>query len=1166
MSIRRGAARVIALCGATIVVITPTVAQRPSPVAAETAAFLPRSGVHHLVSLVDRVADLPGLSNLVTLDFHAVPLERVLTTIADRGHLSLTYSRNLMGLDRRVSLSVSGVRVLDALEAAIAGRGLDVLAAPSGELVVTNTALAPAGKIQGTVTDAVTNAPLTGARVTLDGSSLRAASRAPDGSFLVLDVPYGTYTLHVRMVGYAEATRVVQVVDSQFVTVLIALRPAPVLLDQVVTTATGDQRRYQIGTVLATINADSIVPEAATSDLTDLINGRAPGVEVLSSSGMVGTGPRIRIRGLNSVSLSNDPILIIDGVRADAAPGQANAYGVGPGSGSVPGQFTVGVGPFTTNGAGGGFPVPSRLNDIDPDQIASIEIVKGPSAATLYGTDAANGVIVVTTKHGRVGPPRWTVTAEDGLSDVPARFPNNYYAWGHTTGAQRTSVQCTLYDIGSVGSPNLADRTCAIDSVTHWEPLNHASTSVFGVGHRDRYGLQVSGGAPSVSYFLSGTTTGETGPLRLPVPEQHRFEAFAGVNSLPADQLRPNATQSTQLAARFGATLGSRADVGVSANFVTRDQRAPNESYASFILGAISGPGYRDSLSGYAENLNGFGHYSLPANSFAYLGTEALNRFSASLNANWRPAGWLTARAVTGIDLVSTDEATLLRPQDDEELLLTGFGPPGDRSDVRSDVTVYTADAGGTATVPFAGVFTSRTSAGVQYARRETSASGAGATGLALGGTTVEGAAFQFGDEDRALVATLGTYFEETVSARDRLFLTGAIRIDEGSGFGGGYQAAVYPKASASWLVLPHSQALRLRAAYGESGIQPDPSAKLLLYLPLAGSVAGTPSTGTALGQIGNPGVRPERTAEWESGIDAQTADGRVTFEGTVFDKLSHNALITAPLPSSLGGGFRQENVGAVDNRGAEVALTVQPLAIWTLTLSGSVTRNRLVSLGPANLTPFGTERLIVGYPLYGLWGQTLHFVDANHDGRLEPSELTLSDSVRFAGPSIPPYQATASTSLSLFHQHLHINALVSYQGGHLIDNGVANVQCLVFAPADGGRGCNDPHAALADQARQIATYAPNRLGANSGFFEPGWFVKFRELSITYLIPGNIVRVLHARTASITVGGRNLGTITRYGGADPEANTSYVTGESANTDYGTMPQSRYGFFRLNLGL
>ena len=170
--------------------------------------------------------------------------------------------------------------------------------------------------------------------------------------------------------------------DGETATLDFGMTPAPVQLDEIVTTATGEQRKLEIANAISTIDVQAVAKLSPITEFTNLISGRAPGVQVLKSGGTTGTGTRIRIRGSNSVSLSNEPLYYIDGVRVESS-----AF-----------SSTLDIGGFgATDPANQS---PSRINDINPDDIDNIEIVKGPAAATLYGIQASNGVVRITTKHG----------------------------------------------------------------------------------------------------------------------------------------------------------------------------------------------------------------------------------------------------------------------------------------------------------------------------------------------------------------------------------------------------------------------------------------------------------------------------------------------------------------------------------------------------------------------------------------------------------------------------------------------------------------------------------------------------------------------------------------------------------------------------------------------
>src|SRR5690349_15703899 len=325
-------------------------------------------------------------------------------------------------------------------------------------LLVTGLCAGPVKAQQGTtagqVTDKSNQQPVAGAEVLIGGTSLQTRT-ARDGHYTITKVPPGQYSVQARLIGYATATSSVNVAADATATADFALTAAAVPLDAIVVSASGqEQLKRELGNSVATIDAAKVTREAAPVNTADLLNSRAPGVEVLQSGGTTGSGSRIRIRGATSLSLRNEPIIVVDGVRIDNSPQAGNLQ-----------NFTGGQ-------------APSRINDLNPEDIQSVEIVKGPSAAVLYGTDAANGVIQITTKQGRPGPTKWTAFVEGGTLNDETTWPSNYFSASGTGGSCRLSSQ--------------ARGICTIATVDSFNPLTQ--NSPFREGVRQQYGVSASGG------------------------------------------------------------------------------------------------------------------------------------------------------------------------------------------------------------------------------------------------------------------------------------------------------------------------------------------------------------------------------------------------------------------------------------------------------------------------------------------------------------------------------------------------------------------------------------------------------------------------------------------------------------------------------------------------
>ncbi|HMH26121.1 MAG TPA: carboxypeptidase-like regulatory domain-containing protein, partial [Gemmatimonadaceae bacterium] len=264
------------------------------------------------------------------------------------------------------------------------------------------------GTISGRVVDATTTAPVPSAQIQIVGTA-RGGVTAEDGRFRIPNVRPGTYQVRVLRIGFQAGTQSVTVGNGQSIDLAYSLTPVAVTLDQVVTLATGETtRKREQGNVVGTLTP-APATLATAGNMSQLLTGRVPGVDVATPGGTIGSSARVRIRGASSLSLSNDPLLIVDGVRVDNNSASS----------------TIGVGGQT----------PSRFNDINPEDIEKIDIIKGPAAGALFGTAAANGVIQITTKKGRSGPTRFTVFGESGSIHNVTSFPRNYAWVGITTPA-----------------------------------------------------------------------------------------------------------------------------------------------------------------------------------------------------------------------------------------------------------------------------------------------------------------------------------------------------------------------------------------------------------------------------------------------------------------------------------------------------------------------------------------------------------------------------------------------------------------------------------------------------------------------------------------------------------------------------------------------------------
>jgi TonB-linked SusC/RagA family outer membrane protein len=1025
------------------------------------------------------------------------------------------------------------------------------LGALSLALLLGSTAAAQAqqASVTGRVTETGSGTPISDAQVFIVGTNLGGLTNQ-DGRFVLRNVPVGAQQVRVIRIGYTEAKRPVTVAAGQATTVDIALAKSVISLQEVVTTATGDTRRVEIGNAISNINASKVVESTPISNVSDLLNSRAPGVSVVSGT-QTGVGSRIRVRGNNSLSLNNDPIYVIDGVRMTS--NQASGFSTGGNR-------------------------PSRVGDLNPEEIENIEIVKGPSAATLYGTDAANGVIVITTKKGRSGAPQWAIHTEGGIIKDLNNYTQNYTIAGHSPG-QTAYRECAL--------PLISAGTCIKDSLRVYSPINDPDATPLGTGNRKAIGAQVSGGTETVRYFLSGDRQNEIGVLSLPEFERRRFDSTGAVLHDWTD--RPNALTRNSFRANLNAAITPKFDVAVNTGFVNSDARFSLESNATAGLGShlFGGPGYKTngtvsttgSVPAPAAPLNGYRAWT-PGFTWQERTGQVVNRFIIAANSQYRPTSWLQVRANVGTDL--TDRA-------DQDLLLRGEGPPltsvyrqGFADAARTDIRSLSSDLGATATFNPRTWLNSKTTLGAQYVNYQFQQVEALSTNLTPGTQTASGGSIPTAAEATTLQKTLGVFVEEAIALRDRLFLTGALRTDQNSAFGTSFQRVIYPKASVSWLVseedffpkMDWMNSLRLRAAYGASGVQPGSNDALRSFDSSSPSIRATDQPGAVYSTVGNIDLRPERTTEIEAGFETKFFNNRGSVDFTYYNKRTKDALISAIVAPSLGAaGSVRKNLGAVSNSGYELLVNGQLIdrqaVAFDVTLSGSINDNKLISLGDTPPQIGTVTRAVEGFPLFGLWERPIDgWQDKNNDGILtynaDPTlnEVFVGDSAIFRGYSSPRYVLTMTPGLDLANHRFRLQALFDYRGGNKYYNNTERIRCVSRQNCN---GLMNPNASLEEQAMVVATRDhPSK--TLDGFFQPGSFVKLREISATFTAPETFVaRLRGARSLSFTASARNVHTWTDYRGVDPE--TDFTASETSNTpqDFQTVGPPSFFMFRLNVG-
>ncbi|MGQ0648460.1 MAG: SusC/RagA family TonB-linked outer membrane protein [Gemmatimonadaceae bacterium] len=1001
------------------------------------------------------------------------------------------------------------------------------------------TAAQSTGIVRGRVTDSDGSGPVASAQVVIVGTRLGAVTGVT-GEYRLTNAPVGAQQLRVQRLGYQPSTQPVTVTTGE-TTVDFTLAKAVTRLQEVVTTATGEVERKTFGNVVATVKVDSVSQIAPVTNVNELLQARTAGVQIIQGAGQTGLSSSIRIRGTSSLSLTNEPLIVVDGVRYDNAP--------------IPGNFTT--------------QRVNRMGAINPEEIESLDVIKGPSAAALYGTAAANGVIVIKTRRGRAGRTQWSAYGEYGRVSQPVTFDDNFRSWGQNLNAAGVRT----------GAPNIqcriaasALKQCVIDSLTTFNPLSNPETTPFADKPRWVAGLQASGGTDVMRFFVTGEREIETGPYQMPDREITRLTTERG--TAPRErQINPYHLEQNTLRGNFQLGLQPNMTLDVASSYHYRELFTPFDGgfFAGLTFQGITAPGFRTAADGYQREFVG--------DIFSLEQRIEDNRFTGSATWSWAPRSWLQLRAVTGID---QDNSYNYRQQLRGEGTRVGvaWGPvaqEGGKDYDRSNTSKYTVDLGATARYGLTSDLTSRTSVGAQWFKDELFQSQGRGYGLPPGASTPNSASTRLSWEFTTENATYGAFVEEQVDWKNRVFVTLGARTDQNSAFGRSVGNTIYPRAALSWVlseepwyrsVLGVSRS-RFRMAYGKAGVQPTTIAALQFLNASTFPADGAELPGLRLTSIGNSLLKPEVTTEFETGLDLGLLRDRINVEATYFRKKSKDALFAKPLPPAYGaGGTRFENLAAVENKGWELTVDAnviqQRLLNWNVRVNGSHIRNKLVDDGGVALgTPVGA-RNVKGYPLFGLWDRKLRsWSDANGDGIITESEIVVGPDT-FRGPTLPEYEAGLTNTFGFFRDALRVTALFDYRGKFWNSWGYFNQRCVGTGNC---REVNDPTTPL---DRQAAAVAANSAAARSqwGVFVENDFIRFRELSFAYRLPERLAAsYLKSRSVTLVLAGRNLGVPwTKYPGLDPEINSAAQNTGGGNNDFFSPPLLRYWVGRVNIGI
>ena len=1039
--------------------------------------------------------------------------------------------------------------------------------------------------IEGKVSDAASTRGLEAVSVFIQDTRLGGLTNA-QGTYRIAGIPVTggsrTVLVRVRALGYTPGSRSVTLTGGQTAKVDFGLNTSAIQLNQVVVTGSGQKTETKrLGNTVAVIAPPANAP---INDISNLLTAREPGLVGVVGGGLSGQGAQIRIRGNSSLSQSNEPIIFIDGVRMNNG----------------------------ASGGGGGGGAMTRLDDIDPNTIERVEVLKGAAAATLYGTEASNGVIQIFTKVGSQGAPRWTFTAQqDAITFPDGRVaPNSGFARTDTAATRLSSYW---------GQP-----------ITKFVPFEVPvfQDNLTEVGQATSLGGTVNGGGNAVTYFASGRLYSENGPfggsdLGVATDQVRRIQTSANLTLTPFKNFRMRFNNNYYNIANKTPETNNNIYGVNSLAYMARPELANCDRSTVVSPGRCSGAG------------NQFGNQAFMTvrEAMGQINESSINRYLGSLDMSYNQTSNLTYSATVGYDYTAGRDIGFSRFGYNVDNF-TSQTVNGNRGVFNDNTRVATLDAKVAYNKAIGSNWTTATVGGLQVFNTNQKTTSANSQAFPGPGIEVVGAGGTAITNGESLLTTInGGYFGQTqVGFGDWIFGTVGGRYDFSSAFGANAPGVFYPKASLS--VVPSDRkswnsttlsTLRFRAAIGQSGRQPGAFDKFTTFTPLTSEFGA----GLAPQNLGSQDLKPEISTEKEGGFEAGFYDNRLALEFTYWDRKVKDALVSRQFPTS--GGFRNTqltNIGQISAQGLELNVRVFPIRTATSSLelfaNAAYLKQTLDSLGGAPPIKVGYFRyrgfLKQGDPLGSIYEPLLATAcpaggpatnsaggrincynpateaPINFNGRnttgsalapatqaellayfATPRDLLNSGVQSTLQPLLADYQGTgilfeqrngdvfpdwtgALGGTYRFRKNWRVQTLFEYRTGFKVQNLTDGFR-MSQHPSIGSNKIefSNIHATMLNPAstpEQRLAAATLYVTKYRRLLEPGLnqgqdgtFMRMRELALTYDFSPTLAGKLGARTMSITAAGRNLLLWTKYPGVDPEVNAIDRTASTIDQNF-----------------
>lgn len=910
----------------------------------------------------------------------------------------------------------------------------------------------------------------------------------------------GNYKLVFRSVGLVTLETSVTLGTQTTVVTDANLKMDILGLDEIVINGTGTlTEKRQLGNSISTIGG-SAISESGAVDVTAALSGKLAGIQVSQNSGDPAGGISVRLRSASTVNGSSDPLYIIDGV--------------------IVNNNSTDVLDITSV-------VQNRLSDINPQDIARIEVIKGAAAAAIYGSRASNGVVQIFTKRGQAGKPVVTFSTSANFNSLRKKREFNEVPlnWTSTTITDLTTTPVTRYD--------------------YQDMVFQKSTGT------DNY-ISVSGGQGKTNYFSSFSYLKNGGILK-----GTDFERVGG-------RLRVNQVINDWASASFGTYFST-----------SHSNDKPNGGYGFGVLQTIL---FTNNQIDPAPDADGnYPVMTFYPNILEYLNTfdfqQTNNRTISDMQINLAPAKGLSINYVLGYD--------------NSESIGTRYVPIGTTTSVLGSARTSSistkqlnSDLNASFDTQVSDIIKSTSSVGFSWQFDESSIRTITGTGLALGVKTTDGAASISTDELRSKRTFWGGYIQQTFGLNDKLFLTGAIRMDGASVFGADERNQVYPKVSMSYLVSQEDfwknsigstiDNFKLRAAWGQAGnlTAIGPFDRLSNYPAV--SIGGSSGLVSPT-NLGNPGLRPERQTEVEFGVDMAMFQNRVGLELTYYSQDIEDLLLGRTLSPSTGASSRIENIGTMTNKGFEALLSADIIRKndlrWSLTGTFSTNKNVVNNIEGEQfgIGNFGFSVAKNGQPLGVFYqgyaarnpdGSLLltpgglpqrekgSFDDdgnpiAERDGSGQPSGVNLS---KVIGNPNPDFIASLINEVEYknFSFRMQFDAVQGFD--------ILSWDTRMFYRFGGG-----PAEAAELRGESVRGTGAANFGIADSYIEDGSYIKLREISGSYNWRNPAKGINNIK---FTVSGRNIFSIDNFSSYDPEVNMDAQSNGSRGGVMGLIPIPR----------